>query len=193
MKDDKKHKLTKTEITTKTETNKATDEEVALDQSEEKAAGHDSELKELQEKVDELKDQFLRKAAEFENYKKRTETEKFELIKYANERLITEFLTVIDDFQRALMSYNTDKDDNAFHKGVEMIYHKLINILRKQGLKEINSTGEKFNVELHEALMQKPSDDVEPGTILETVEKGYFFKDKVLRHAKVIVSSKPEM
>lgn len=148
--------------------------------------------KELEERINELKDQLLRKAAEFENYRKRSEAERLEFLSYANEKLMMELLPVMDDFQRAFESYDKNKDEKAFYKGAKLIYGKLINILTKQGLKEIKSTGEKFDVELHEALMQKPCENTEPGTILETIEKGYYFKDKVLRHAKVIVSSKPE-
>lgn len=146
----------------------------------------------LESQLNELKDQLLRKAAEFENYKRRTENERSEYFAYANERLITELLPVLDDFNRALNAYDKSHDSEALKKGVELVYGKFSKILEKQGLKEIESTGKDFDVNLHEALMQQPTDEVEPNKIIDTIEKGYHLKDKVLRHAKVVVASKPE-
>jgi molecular chaperone GrpE len=141
--------------------------------------------------IENLKDKLLRKAAEFENYKKRNEAEAASFYKYANENLITSLLPVLDDFDRVLISWNEKHDVETLKKGVELIYEKFKGILEKQGLKEIDSTGKEFDVNLQDALLQAADDKSKPNTVLETVEKGYFLKDKVIRHAKVIVSAAP--
>jgi molecular chaperone GrpE len=146
----------------------------------------------LEKQVSDLRDTLLRKVAEFENYKRRTDAEKAEYYGYANERLIRELLPVLDDFQRALKAYDENHDPKSLKKGVELVNDKFTKILEKQGLKEIDSTGKDFDVNLHEALMQQPTNEIEPNKVLDTVEKGYHLGDKVLRHAKFIVSSKPE-
>ncbi len=138
-----------------------------------------------------LRDQLLRKAAEFENYKRRTESEISTLFKYQNEGLITDLLPVLDDFDRVLKSDN-NQDLVTFKKGVELIYDKFNKVLERQGLKEIDSKGKPFDVNLHDALMQAENEKAAPNTVMETVEKGYFLKDKVIRHAKVIVSKKED-
>jgi len=148
--------------------------------------------KEYERSLGDLKEQLLRKAAEFENYKRRTENEKSEFYTYASERLIGELLPVLDDFDRVLNSYNEKHDIELFKKGVDLVYEKLKGTLEKQGLKEIESTGKPFDVDLHEAILQQPKEDLPSNTVLETAEKGYYLKNKVLRHAKVIVSTKPE-
>jgi molecular chaperone GrpE len=146
----------------------------------------------LQKQVNSLRDQLLRKAAEFENYKKRTENELSSFFKYASEALIIELLPVLDDFERLFNSYNEKHDAETFKKGVELIYEKLEGILKKQGLKQMETNGKQFDFNLHDAILQIPDYKNEPNTILETAEKGYFLKDKVIRHAKVLVSSRPE-
>lgn len=148
--------------------------------------------KEFEQQIAQLKDQYLRTAAEFENYKRRTDTERADFYAYAGERLLTELLPVVDDFNRIMVSFEKSHDNEALKKGIDLVYDKFKTALKKQGLKEMNSDGKKFDVNLHEAIMQQPDEGKDPETILNTVEKGYFLKDKVLRHAKVVVSSKPE-
>jgi len=147
------------------------------------------EEEKLQSQIISLRDRLLRKAAEFENYKKRTDNELSNYFKYANESLILELLPVLDDFDRLFNAFNEKHDIDTFKKGVELTYEKLIGILKKQGLKEMETNGKKFDFNLHDALLQVPDSSREPDTILETAEKGYFLKDKVLRHAKVLVSA----
>ena len=101
-------------------------------------------------------------------------------------------LPVLDDYERLFNSYNEKHNAATFKKGVELIYEKLMGILKKQGLKEMESNGKQFDFNLHDAILQIPDYKNEPNTILDTAEKGYFLKDKVIRHAKVLVSSKPE-
>ena len=135
----------------------------------------------------------LRKAAEFENYKRRTDQEISNYIKYASENIIKELLPVYDDLGRSIDSINKGetKDFETLKKGILLIFDKFKNILEKEGLTEINSLGQEFNVDVNSALMQIPRDDVKPNTVLEVVEKGYKLKDKVVKHEKVLVSAEP--
>ncbi len=143
--------------------------------------------------ITKLKDTLLRKAAEFENYKRRTESEISNYIKYASENLISELLPVYDDLGRSIDSINRGetKDFETLKKGVILIYEKFKGVMEREGLKEINSLGNEFDVDLNSAMMQIPRDDVKPNTVLEVIEKGYKLKDKVIRHEKVLVSSEP--
>jgi molecular chaperone GrpE len=143
---------------------------------------------ELEAKVNELEDKLLRKAAEFENYKRRTENDQFNLLSFAAESFITKILPVIDDFERSLDHIKDTDSAEAIKDGIMLVYDKLIKILDEQGVKKIDSVGKPFNVDYHDALMQVKDDTVPAHTVLEEVEKGYMYKDKVIRHAKVIVS-----
>ena len=144
---------------------------------------------ELEKQTAQLKDQLLRKAAEFENYKRRTESESMNFARYASESALTQLLPVLDDLSRSLQSVNDTKAEDPFYKGIEMIQTKFLKILESQGLKPMETVGKEFNVDYHDALMQVPRNDVPPHTIIEEVEKGYLLFDKVIRHAKVIVST----
>ncbi|MBL8015641.1 MAG: nucleotide exchange factor GrpE [Ignavibacteria bacterium] len=156
------------------------------------ASAEEIKIKELEAKLSAMQDQYLRKAAEFDNYKRRTDAEKAEFFAYASERLMGELLPVLDDFDRTMDSFDKNHDAEALKKGIDIVYDKFRAVLAKQGLKIMDSNGKPFDVNLHEAILQQPSADAEPDTVLDTVEKGYYMKDKVLRHAKVIVSAKPE-
>lgn len=146
-----------------------------------------------EQEIARLKDTLLRKAAEFENYKRRTDTEISNYIKYASENLIKELLPVYDDLGRSMDSVNRGetKDFETLKKGTALIYDKFKGVLEREGLTEINSVGNEFDVDLNSAMMQVPRDDVKPNTVLEVIEKGYKLKDKVIRHEKVLVSSEP--
>jgi molecular chaperone GrpE len=150
-----------------------------------------AELEELQKQVEMYKDLLLRKAAEFENYKRRSEQEMASVIKYANEALLLELLPVVDDLERSLKHCKENANFEALLKGVELIYQKFVKALEGRGVKTFETVGKEFNVDYHDALMQVPRDDVPPFTVVEEVEKGYMLNDKVLRHAKVIVSTSP--
>jgi molecular chaperone GrpE len=150
------------------------------------------ETESLQKQCEELRDKLLRTAAEFENYKKRTENEISTVFRYANENLISDLLPVLDDFDRLMSAWDEKQDTEIFQKGIEILYEKFRKILEKQGLKEIPSQGKQFDVNLHDALMMQPTNQNSPGTVLNVVDKGYYLKDRVLRHAKVIVSSPTE-
>ncbi len=154
-------------------------------------SANEEKINELENEVAELKDKLLRKAAEFENYKRRTENDQLNLFKYAAESFIIKLLPVVDDFERSLLHIENTKDVKAIQDGIKLVYDKLMKVLNEQGVEKINSLGEPFNVDLHDALMQRPAENVEPHTVLEEIEKGYMYKDRVIRHAKVIVSEAP--
>lgn len=141
--------------------------------------------------IETLRDQLLRKAAEFENYKRRTEGEFLSLTRTANEGLLLSLLPVLDDLNRSLASGKDPQSHEAFFAGVEMIRTKFLKILEKHGVVPFPSTGKAFDVGFHDALMQLPRTDVPTGTVIQEVDPGYVMHDKVLRHAKVIVSAQP--
>ena len=124
--------------------------------------------------------------ADFENFKKITEKQNKDIIKFANENIIKEFLDCYEDFGRAL---NVENDENL-RDGIELTYNKFKDILTKEGVEEIPAKGEKFDLNKHEALMVLASDDVENGYVIEELMKGYMYKDKVLKYSKVIVCKK---
>jgi molecular chaperone GrpE len=192
MSESKKHK--KKEITIEDEKTEEKNEETKEDQIKEEKEESKSEEKvtELENEVAELKDKLLRKAAEFENYKRRTENDQLNLLTYAAESFIQRLLPVLDDFERSLQHMNEAQEVDAIKQGLKLIYDKFMKVLDDQGVKKMESIGQPFNVEYHEALLQRPDDSVEPHTVLEEIEKGYMYKDKVIRHAKVIVSEDKE-
>jgi len=189
MKDENKKIKTDDEKKSEEKINK---EETASEQKqEEEADKRDLRIAELEKEAAELKDKFLRKVAEFENYKRRTENDQFNLIKYSAASFIVRLLPVIDDFERSLDHIEDAKDIDAIKEGLKLIYGKLKKALDEEGVKKIDAVGKPFDVEYHEAIMQRPDDSVEPHTVLNEVEKGYLYKDKVIRHSKVIVSEEP--
>ncbi len=149
------------------------------------------ELEEARKQIDYYKDLMLRKAAEFENYKRRTENEAASVFKYANEDLLEELLPVMDDFERSLKQSRENTDYDALLKGIELIYQKFSKVLEGRGVKAFLTEGKEFSVDFHDAVMQFPRADVPPHTVIQEVEKGYMINDRVLRHAKVVVSTAP--
>ncbi|MFA6457173.1 MAG: nucleotide exchange factor GrpE [Bacteroidota bacterium] len=150
-----------------------------------------TELDIANESIASLKDQLLRKAAEFENYKRRTEMNSLNVAKYASENIILGLLPIIDDLSRSLKSGKEKSGDDPFYKGIELIFNKFNKLLESQGVKAIESVGKEFNVDFHDVMMQVPRTDVAPHVIIEEIEKGYFLYDKVIRHAKVVVATSP--
>ncbi len=151
-----------------------------------------AKVAELEKTVELHKDQFLRKAAEFENYKKRIESDYITFTRFANEELILELLPILDDIARSLKAGKERREFGPFYKGVELIHSKLMKILEARGLKEIDALGKEFNVDYHDALMQMAKENVPPHTVIEEVEKGYSLHNKVIRHSKVIVAGNSE-
>ncbi len=144
-------------------------------------AAQGDELAALKAQYDELKDKFLRQYAEFENYKRRTIKEKVDLMKSAAQDTMTALLPVLDDFDRAAKN-------ESFSEGVQLVYHKLIQTLKQKGLESMESNGQPFDPELHEAVTEipAPSEDMK-GKVIDTIEKGFTLGDKIIRFAKVVV------
>ncbi len=143
----------------------------------------------LEKQNTELKDALLRKVAEFENFKRRNENDQLNLLKYAAESFIKNILPVYDDLERSLAHIDDESSKDSTKKGLLLVFEKFGKILESQGVKKIDAKGKPFSVEFHEALMQQPVEGVSPHTVLEVIEPGYMYKDKVIRHAKVIVSA----
>lgn len=146
------------------------------------------EIEKLRIEMSEQQQRTLRVQADFDNFRRRTQKEKEELAKYASSKLITELLPVFDNFGRALAASDDNPEFESFSKGVGMIFRQLETVLNAEGLTDMNSVGQPFNPEFHQAIMQVESDDYEEGIVVEEVQKGYMLKDKVLRPAMVKVS-----
>ena len=143
---------------------------------------------ELEAKLAELNDQYLRKAADLENYRKRTIREKQELSDFANQNLLSDLLPMLDDFERAIKSAETSKDFTSFYDGIKMIEKGLsIQLESKWGLKRFDSEGEIFDPNRHEALQMEKAPGITETVVKEDYVKGYLLKDRVIRYAKVKV------
>ena len=168
--------------------------DVAPDSSDEPEEGADLEaLKELlQQKeleVEKEKKEYLFLMAEFDNFRKRTVRERADLIKSASEKALKGLLPIVDDFERGLDAIRDTTDAEVVKEGMKLIYNKFVKYLADNGVKEIESTGKPFDTEFHEAVAMVPAEkEDEKGTVKDTVQKGYMLNDKVLRHAKVVVS-----
>ncbi len=146
--------------------------------------------KQLNAKVEELNDKYIRLYSEFDNYRKRTQKEKIELHKTAGEDIFKVLLPILDDFERAMIAMNEAKDITAVKEGVELIFNKLRTNLQQKGLAAMESKGQNFDADIHEAItnIPAPSEDLK-GKVVEELEKGYSLNGKVIRFAKVIVGN----
>jgi len=139
-------------------------------------------------------DKYLRAVADLENYKRRTSKEVADAKSYANERLIAEILPVIDNFERALDHANGGGENpGSIAEGVKLIVDQMFAVLKKAGLEEVASLGEKFDPALHHAISEEESAEAEPGTVVKEFQKGYFLKGKLLRPSMVAVSRAPSV
>jgi molecular chaperone GrpE len=140
------------------------------------------------EKLDEMNDKYLRLAAEYDNYRKRTLKEKMELTKTAGADILVNILPVMDDFERALSHLDQAKDMNAVKDGIILIYNKFTEFLKQRGIKEIEAKEKDFDTDIHEAITKIPAPTEElKGKVVDVVEKGYYMYDKVIRFSKVVV------
>lgn len=145
----------------------------------------------LGNKLLEINDKYLRLYSEFENYRKRTNKERLDIIENASEGLIKDILPIIDDFERALQTMEKEDDEKIKNakEGLTLIYKKLLSTLEHKGLKPINAKGEMFDENLHEAVSQLPAQNEEDkGKVFDEVQKGYYLNNKVIRYSKVVVS-----
>lgn len=161
--------------------------DAAAEQPAEPAAEDPTEV--LKQQLADANDRNLRLMAEFDNYRRRTAKEQLELIETANGKLLEKLSEVQDNFERAFASENKAQDLEAFEKGMQMIYNQFAKILTDAGLEQIDPTGAEFDPNMHEALMQQPSETVPEGHVVTVFQKGYKLKNKILKTAKVIVSS----
>ncbi|TMV43847.1 nucleotide exchange factor GrpE [Paenibacillus mesophilus] len=146
------------------------------------------QLEEQRKLADEHYQRYLRTQADFDNFRRRSRQEKEDFAKYASGKLIEQLLPIVDNFDRAISVSKENKDHDSLLKGVDMIYRQLDQVLVQEGLKPIESVGQPFNPEYHQAIMQVESEEHEEGIVVEEVQKGYMLKDKVLRVAMVKVS-----
>ncbi|HEY0898776.1 MAG TPA: nucleotide exchange factor GrpE [Sphingobacteriaceae bacterium] len=144
----------------------------------------------LKAELAEANDKYLRLYAEFDNYKRRTNKERVELLQTAGKDVIVDLLPVLDDFERAAKSMETATDVLAVKEGVSLVQNKLKNILSNKGLKEMDSIGTPFDADIHEAITNIPAPSEEmKGKVIDQVEKGYYLNEKVIRFAKVVVGA----
>ena len=155
-----------------------------------KKAASNKKVKELEEKLADLNDKYLRLFSEFDNYRKRTLKEKIELRETAAEDMMLGLLPVLDDFERALQHIEEASVDANFKDGVLLIFNKFITFLTQKGLEQMKTIGEEFDTDFHEAItnIPAPSPDMK-GKVVDEVEKGYILNGKVIRYAKVVVGS----
>lgn len=166
-------------------------EETAATQEAETTPENDNlnaELKKAKEEISEVSDKYVRLVAEFDNYRKRTAKERNELIKNAGEDIIKSLLDILDDAERAETQLEKTADIESISQGIKLIFNKLKNVLAAKGLKKMETKGEEFNPELHEAITEIPAPSEQGvGKVLDEVQNGYYLNDKIIRHAKVVV------
>lgn len=153
-------------------------------------AEEQAEVKEptAEDRYNELNNKYLRIHAEFDNYRKRTNKEKIDIIATANAGMMRDLLSVMDDLNRAQLNNKEAIDINSVKEGFDLIFHKLNSVLEAKGLKEMKAEGEVFDSEVHEAIANVPAPSKKlKGKVIEAVEKGYYLNDKVIRYAKVVV------
>lgn len=169
-------------------------EEEPEDGADEKAVGEKKKLfpkrekkDKKEEKIDELKDRVTRQMAEFENFRKRTEREKSQMFETGARSIIEKILPVIDNFERGLSAVPEEEKDSPFVDGMDKIYKQLLTELENAGVTVIEAVGQEFDPELHNAVMQVESEEYESGVVAQELQKGYKYRDTVVRHSMVAV------
>ena len=172
-------------------TEEETVEEVSKESRKEKKKREKADKKQdaLKEKIEELEDRVKRQMAEFDNFRKRSEKEKTMMFETGAKSVIEKILPVVDNFERGLASVPEAEKENGFAQGMEMIYKQLMTELEKMEVKPIPAVGEEFNPDFHNAVMQVESEEYESGVIAQEMQKGYTYRDSVVRHSMVAVVS----
>lgn len=164
----------------------------AIDQEDSEAPTEDdpeAKLKAAEQKADEYYDRLLRTSAEFDNYKKRTTREMRDVVRYANEKLLKELLSVADNLERAITSAQLDNaEDDALLEGVRLTLNEIEKILERHNVQPVKALGEPFDPNFHQAMMQAESEDQPVNTVIQEMQKGYVLHDRLLRPAMVVVS-----
>lgn len=175
------------------EENKKAEEEEAGEESQETEVSNQEEIDPVaaaKQEAGEMKEKYLRLYAEFENFRRRTSKERIELISTANAGLLKSLLPVLDDFERAIASFENVKEEgvDSMKEGINLVYAKFLRTLESEGLKAMEAKGETFNPDFHDSVVQFPAENEEQkGKVIEVLEKGYYLNDKVVRFAKVVV------
>lgn len=146
-----------------------------------------SELEALKAQVAELKDKYLRQAAEFDNYRRRTAKERIELMQTAGKDVISGLLDVLDDSDRAMIQMEKTDDLAQIKEGIQLVFAKLRQNLAGRGLRPMEAKGQEFDADLHEAITEIEAGDEHRGKVVDEIIKGYYLNDKIIRHAKVVV------
>ena len=153
-----------------------------------KITGLEAEMAELKANLAGANDKYLRLSADFDNFRRRTLKEKMELINSASEKVLSNILSVIDDFERAIQASNNSTDAEATKEGILLIYNKFKDFTKQNGVTEIDAIGADFNTDMHEAITKIPAPTEElKGKVVDVIQKGYYLNDKVIRFAKVVV------
>ncbi len=171
-----------------TENTESAEAEKTEEAAQEEEAEEQDPLEKAQAELEEMKNQLLYKAAEFENYRKRTLKERAELILNGGEKVITAILPVLDDMERAIANGSKTEDPQVLREGMELIYQKFVKTLEAQGVSKIETKDADFDTDLHEAVAMVPGmGDDKKGKVIDCLQEGYKLNDKVIRHAKVAV------
>ena len=198
MSEEKKKDVTEEAKETKTEETKAeTVQEEIIEEAPEKTPETEKEKKEAKKdkkdpkdaQIEDLTDRLRRTMAEFDNFRKRTEKEKSAMFEIGAKDIIERILPVIDNFERGLASIPEDAKGSAFANGMEMIYKQLLKNLEDAGVKPIEALGQPFDPNFHNAVMQVESDEYESGVVAQELQKGYMYRDSVVRHSMVQVAN----
>ena len=152
--------------------------------------GEDEGVAALQKERDTYKEQFLRTAAEFDNYRKRIDRERRELSEYATSDVLRELLPIIDNFERALQA-PSGGDSDAFRRGIDLIHKQMLDLLRKRGVTTIEALGADFDPNVHQAVIHEPSEEHREGEVMQELQRGYKLGDRLLRPAMVKVAKRP--
>ena len=172
------------------EQNDAASREVEVEGLPDAESAESGDIEKLEYQLSEAKDKYLRLYSDFENYKKRINRERIDLIKSAGQDIMASILPMLDDMERAIKAMGEAKDIQAVKEGVQLVYQKMKSITESKGLKAMDAVGKEFDADLHDAIANVPvSDEKQKGKIIEEIEKGYYLNDKVIRHAKVVVGN----
>ena len=168
-----------------------TEDEEPVSKEDKKAAKKQAKLNKKEdsykEKIDQLEDRVKRQMAEFENFRKRREKEKSQMFDMGAKTIVEKILPVIDNFERGLAAVPDDKKDDPFITGMDKVYKQMLTELDAAGVKPIECVGQEFDPDFHNAVMQVENDELESGTVAQELQKGYMYKDSVVRHSMVSV------
>lgn len=192
MAEEKKNleKETVEEVTTEAEETIENAEEQSDDDTKptkDKEKSKNKKKNKLEEKLAELEEQRMRQLAEFENFRKRSEKEKSQMFEVGAKTVVEKILPVIDNFERGLAAVSEEQKDSSFVQGMELVYKQILTTLEEIGVKPIEAVGQEFDPNLHNAVMMVDDDDKESGTVAEEMQKGYMYKESVVRHSMVKV------